>query len=178
MTHSDNASTATVDTSDLHRRTGAIDRFRFSWDDSGRALNALSELAEVRTQEQVAFGTAVIRTSGAIAIASVNARAVEQLASVQLVLDARVAGAIESVSASEDRAILSSSALRTDELTKANALVAAGRLDQADAKYAAERANARHAFRLERAARRADSLSDGFDQAATEALRRSGGTRS
>jgi hypothetical protein len=175
MTHPNPTSIATVDTNDLHGRAGFVDRVRHRVRDSGRALGALTTLSEVRTEEQVAFGTAVIRTAGATAIASLNARAVEQLASLQLALDSRVAGAIESASAAEDRSIVSSGALRIDELAKLNTLVDAGRLTEADASYAAERANARHAFRLERAARRADHLAEGFDQAATEALRRSGG---
>lgn len=178
MTANETPTTAQVSTSDLDGRTGPLDSFRYKWGDSERALSARNALADVRTAEQVKFGTAVIRTAGATAIATLNARAVEQLGAVQLVLETRVAGAIESVSAAEDRAIVSSSELCTDELIRQNELTKAGRLTNADAKYAAQRSNARHVSRLERAARRADRLVDGFDQAANEALRQSGGVES
>lgn len=167
--------TTLVDTSDLHERTGPIDRFVGRMRDSSRALSAIDELNEVRTQQQVALGTAVILNAGATAIASTNARAVEQLSSVQIVLEGRVAGAIESVSAAEDNAIVSSGAICTAEIGHYEELVGAGRLTEQDAKYAAARANERHAFRLERAAKRADRLVESFDGAASEALRRSSG---
>lgn len=167
--------TALVDTSDLHHRTHSLDRFRGRLRDSSRALSAIDQLNEVRTQQQVALGTAVILNASALAIASTNARAVEQLSAVQLVLEARVAGAIESVSAAEDNAIVSSGSICTGEIANYEELVGAGRLTVQDAKYAAARSNERHAFRLERAAKRADRLVESFDVAAAEALRRTRG---
>jgi hypothetical protein len=171
----DRLATTLVDTGDLHQRIGWLDSRRHRRNDSGRALSALEELAEVRTREQVAFGSTVIRTAGSIAIATTNARAIEQLATVHHVLEARVTAAIETVGAAEDKAIISSSEIANQELEKYQALVAAGRLTPQDAKYALARSNERHAFRMGRAAVRADRLAESFHAAAAEAVRRSNG---
>lgn len=164
-----------VDTADLHQRINWLDGIRHRTRDSGRALSALDELAEVRTQEQIAFGSTVIRTAGSIAIATTNARAIEQLAAVHHVLETRVVAAIETVSAAEDNAIVSSSDICSQEIENYGRLVAAGRLTPQDAKYALARSNERHSFRMGRAAKRADRLAESFDAAATEAVRRSSG---
>lgn len=173
MTKFNTPATVEVSPNDLSERAGMLGRFGHNLRDNRRAGEALDVLAKARTEEQVAIGTAVIRTAGAVAIAAVNARGVEQLATVQLALDARVQGAIESAGSAEDRTIRSSGSLRTEEVGQFAALRATGRLTAGDEEYATERANARHVDRLGRAERRYTSLVDGFDQAAAEAVRRS-----
>lgn len=159
---------------DLRERAGALGRLRHGFSDGSRAREALEKLADERTMAQVAVGTAIIRSAGAQAIAAINARAIEPLAAVQLGLDARVAGAIESAGIADERTIVSSAALRCDEVRRATAAVVAGSMTEDDAAYAQARANARHADRLERSGKRYARLADGFDGAAAEAARRTG----